>query len=64
MPHHIDHGDNVRSQPGRVTPDNQSGSLCLGSDTSQFESVDSDKEGILSNGASDDSCVQNYSKFG
>ena len=45
MPHHIQDGDNaVCSQPGHVTPDNQSGSLSTRSDTSRFESVDSDKE--------------------
>ena len=44
MPHHIKDGDNVGSQPGHVTPDSQSGSLCMGSDTSRFESVDSDKK--------------------
>jgi len=48
MPHHIKDGDNVGSQPGHVTPDSQSGSLCMGSDTSRFESVDSDKEGTSS----------------
>jgi len=36
MPHHIQDGDNVCSQPGHVTPDSQSGSLCTGSDTSLF----------------------------
>jgi len=36
MPHHIQDGDNVGSQPGHVTPDSQSGSLCTGSDTSLF----------------------------
>jgi len=49
MPHHIQDGDNVVcSQPGHVTPDNQSGSLSTRSDTSRFGSVDSDKEGISS----------------
>jgi len=38
-------GDNVvYSQPGHVTPDNHCGSLSTRSDTSRFESVDSDKE--------------------
>ena len=34
--HHIQDGDNVGSQTGHVTPDSQSGSLCIGSDTSVF----------------------------
>jgi len=29
----------------------------------RFESVDSDKEGISSDGASDEACVHDYSKF-
>jgi len=37
--------NSVDSQPGHVTPESQSRSLCAGSDTSCFESVDSDKEG-------------------
>jgi len=37
MPHYIEDCDNVGSQPGRVTPDSQSGSLCMGSDISRFE---------------------------
>jgi len=49
MPHHIQEDDNaVCSQPGHVTPDNQSGSLSTRIDTSCFESVDSDKEGTSS----------------
>jgi len=36
MPHHIQDGDKVGSQPGHVTPDSLSGSLCAGSDTSLF----------------------------
>ena len=49
MPHHIRDGDNVVcSQPGHVTPDNQSRSLSPRSDTSRFESVDSDKAGTSS----------------
>jgi len=48
MPRHIQDGDNVDSQPGHVTPDSKSGSLCTGSDTSRFESVDSDRKGTLS----------------
>ena len=48
MPHHIEDGDNVGSQPGHVTPYSQSGSLCTGGDISRFESVDSNKQGISS----------------
>ena len=49
MPHHIQDGDNiVCSQPGHVTPDNQSGSSYTRSDLSRFESIDSDKEGSSS----------------
>jgi len=48
MPHHIEDDDSVDSQPGRVTPDSQSRSLCTGSDASRFESVVSDKEGTSS----------------
>jgi len=36
MPHNIQGGDNVDSQPGHVTPHSRSGSLCTGSDTSLF----------------------------
>jgi len=36
MLHHIQDGDDVGSQPGHVTPDSHSGSLCTGSDTSLF----------------------------
>jgi len=32
MSHHIEDGDDVGSQRGHVTPDNQNGSLCTGSD--------------------------------
>jgi len=56
MPSHIEDGDDVGSQPGHVTSDNQSGSA--GSDISRFESVDSDKEGTSSDGASDEACEQ------
>jgi len=64
MPHHIEDGDNVGSQPGHVAPDTQSGgSLCAGSDTSRYESVDSDKKGT-SDDASDEACEQENSKFG
>ena len=52
MPHHIEDGDNVGSQPGHVTPDSQSGSLCTGTDASSFQSADSDKEGASSDNAS------------
>jgi len=48
MRHHIEDDDTVDSQPGYVTPDSQSRSLCTGSDTSHFESVDSDLEGTSS----------------
>jgi len=48
MRHHIENGDSVDSQPGHVTSDSQSRSLCTGRDTSRFESVDSDKEGTSS----------------
>jgi len=49
VPHHIQDGDNVVcSQPGHVTPDGQIRSLSARSDTSRFESVDSDKEGTSS----------------
>jgi len=48
MPHHIEDGDNVGSQTCQVAPDSQSRSLRAGSDTSRFESVDSDKEETLS----------------
>jgi len=44
MWHDIEDGDNADSQPDHVTPDSQIRSLCTGSDTSLFESVDSDKE--------------------
>jgi len=36
MPHYIQDGDNVGSQPGYVIPDSKSGSLCTGNDTSLF----------------------------
>jgi len=56
--HHDEDGDNVvGSQPGHVTPDSQSGSLCTGSDISRFESVDSKKEGTSSDDASDEACI-------
>jgi len=64
MQHHIEDGDNVGSQPGHIAPDSQSGSVCAGSDTSRFESVDSGIEGTSSNGASDEACEQQNSKFG
>jgi len=64
MPHHIDDGNNLSSQPGHFTPDSQSGSLCTGSDTSSFESVDFDKEAASSDSASDEACEQENSKFG
>jgi len=32
MQHHIEDDDSVDSQPGHVTPDSQSRSLCTGSD--------------------------------
>jgi len=64
MPHHIEDGDNVDSQPGHVTPDSQSASLCMERDTSRFESVDSGKEGTSSDDASDEACEQENSKFG
>jgi len=65
MPHHIEDGDNVlSSQLGNVMPDSQSGSLCTGSDINRFECIDSDKEGTSSDGASDEACQQDYSKFG
>jgi len=55
MPHHIEDGDNVAdSQPGHVTPDSQSGSLCTGSDTSRF----------LVGCVSDEACDQEHSKLG
>jgi len=38
----------TRSQPGHVTPDSQSRSLCTGSDISRFDSVDSEKAGTSS----------------
>jgi len=46
--HHIEDDDSVDSHPGHVTADSQSRSLCTASDTSRFESVDSDKEGTSS----------------
>jgi len=67
MRHHIEDDDTVDSQPGYVTPDSQSRSLCTGSDTSHFESVDSDIEGTSSDVhliASDEACQQEHSKFG
>jgi len=65
MPHHIEDGDKaIGSQTGHVTPENQSGGLCTGGDISRFESADSDKEGTSSDGASDEACVQDNSKFG
>jgi len=64
MPHHIEDGDNVGSQPGHVASKSQSGSLCAGSDTSRYESVDSDKEVTSSDDASDEACEQANSKFG
>jgi len=58
MLHHIEDGDRViGSQPGHVTPDGQSGSLCTGSDISRFECADSDKEGTSSDGAHDEASV-------
>jgi len=36
IPHHVQDGDNVGSQPGHITPDSQSGSICTGSDISLF----------------------------
>ena len=48
MRHHIEDDDSVDSQPGRVTSDSQSRSLCTGSDASRLESVVSDKEGTSS----------------
>ena len=65
MQHHIEDGDNVgSSQPSHVAPDSQSGSLCAGSDISCFESVISDKEATSSDGASNEACEQENSKFG
>jgi len=32
MPHHIEDGPNIGSQPGHITPDKQSGRSCTGSD--------------------------------
>jgi len=64
LPHHVEGSNNVGSLPGHVTPDNQNGSLCTGSYISRFESVDSDKEGISSDGTSDEACEQEDSKFG
>jgi len=64
MPHHIEDGNNVGSQPGHVTPDSQSGSLCTGSDTGSFESVDFDKEAASSVDASDEACEQENFKCG
>jgi len=48
MPHHIEDGDNASSQTCHFASSSQSRSLCTGSDTSCFESVDSDKEGTSS----------------
>jgi len=44
MAFHVEDGDNVGSQPGHVTIDNQSGGVSAVSDTSRLESVDSDKK--------------------
>jgi len=64
MPHNIEDGDNVvSSQPGHNTPDSQSGSWCTRGDKSRIGSVDFDK-GTSSDGASDEACMQGYSKFG
>jgi len=46
MPHHTEDGDNVRSY--HVTPESQVEVYVRGSDTSRFESVDSDKQGTSS----------------
>jgi len=64
MPHHIEGGETVGSPPGDVMPDKQSGRSCTGSDITLFESVDSDNEGTSSDGAFDDACKQENSKFG
>jgi len=58
MPHHIEDGDKVVGrQPGHITPDSQSGSLCAGSRTTK------ELRGMvhLMNNLA---CVQDYSKFG
>jgi len=44
-PYHSEDGDNIGSQPDDM-PDNQSGTLCAGSEVSRFKNVASDKEGI------------------
>jgi len=64
MPHHIEDDDSVDSQPDHVTPDSQSRSLCTGSDTNRFESVDSDKKRNLIGWPSDEVCQQEHSKCG
>ena len=64
MTHNIEDGDNVvDNQPGHITLYSQSGSWCTRGDKSRIESVDSDK-GTSSDGASDEACMQAYSKFG
>jgi len=62
-PHHNGNGDNVGSQPGDVIPDNQSGSLRTRSEISHCEIIESDKERSRSASASDESYVQENSKF-
>jgi len=61
--HHSENCDNVSSQTPDVMPDIQRGSLCTRNEVSHFESVESDKEGSSSAGASDGSYEHEKSKF-
>jgi len=46
-PSHSEGGGNAGSQPDDVMPESQRGSLCIRSEISHFEIVESDKEGSL-----------------
>ena len=62
-PHHSENCDNISSQTDDVMPDSQRRSLCTRCEVSHLESVESDEEGRLSAGASDESYQHENSKF-
>jgi len=64
MPHHLEDGYKVGTQPDHVTSGSQSGSSSTGSDTNRFESGDSDNEGRNLVECASEACEQENSKFG
>jgi len=53
-PHHSENCDNISSHTDGVMPDSQRGRLCARSEVSHFESLQPDKGGSSSTGASDE----------